>query len=126
MDQISLARQADLLLGPSGNELGLGAFMRRGTWLIELMPKAVQSESRDFYEFTNCREGVDANPGSLVGHLALRTGVRHLCVNVNRHRVFTTSELSSPHWRFTPEITVELDLIREVFSIWLKSALSDE
>merc|ERR1712083_112025 len=75
VEQIALARQADMILGPSGNELGLGAFMRRWSWLVELMPKAVQTKNKSFHEFANCNELVDGNPGSLVGHVALRADV---------------------------------------------------
>ena len=35
-------------------------------------------------QVTNCREVVNGNPGSLVGHVAVRAHVYHLCMNVNR------------------------------------------
>ncbi|CAE7233348.1 unnamed protein product [Symbiodinium natans] len=122
LDQIALARQADIMIGPSGNELGLGAFMREETWLVELMPQAVVDPSKRTqplvrYEVTNCVEHVNGNPGSLVGHVAVRAHLYHLCMNVNRGRIFEVQELESPHWRFTPRLHVDLNAFREMMAL---------
>ena len=117
VEQIALARQADVLCGPSGNELGLGAFMREATWLLELMPQPVVTQEQGRYEMTNCNEKMNANPGSLVGHVALRSHVYHLCMNVNLGRVYRTTDLESPHWRFTPSMHVNGFALQEMLSL---------
>merc|ERR1712232_915353 len=111
MQQITLARQTDVLIGPSGNELGLAAFMQPRKWLIELMPPAVRphiSSTAPVHEYINCKEKWDANPGSLVGHTAYRANIHHFCVGVQNpgNRLYTSSELESPHWRFSPSLYV--------------------
>lgn len=111
LDQIALARQADILVGPSGNELGLGAFMREETFLVELMPQAVVDPARankrnNQFEVINCKERLNANPGSLVGHVAVRAHLHHLCMSVNKGRFYEVQDLASPHWRFTPTLRV--------------------
>ena len=34
----------------------------------------------------NCKERLNANPGSLVGHVAVRAHLHHLCMSVNKGR----------------------------------------
>ncbi|CAE7475639.1 unnamed protein product, partial [Symbiodinium pilosum] len=130
MDQIALARQADIMVGPSGNELGLAAFMRESTWLVELMPQAVKDPLKRWsptgrYEVTNCMERINGNPGSLVGHVALRAQVYHLCMNVNRGRFFEVQELQHPHWRATPSLYIDFRALREVLALPLSVIQED-
>mmetsp|Transcript_43991 Transcript_43991/g.141022 ORF Transcript_43991/g.141022 Transcript_43991/m.141022 type:complete len:135 (+) Transcript_43991:146-550(+) len=122
LQQIALARQADILVGPGGNELGLVAFARFGAWVVELVPPPIALQNAS-YELAYCaHEGWDNNPGSIVGHPARRAGAHHACLLVapSIGRRLIASDVSSPHWRETPGLVVSVQSLKTT----LQSALT--
>merc|ERR1712232_350785 len=80
--------------------------MQQSAWLKEFMPPAIRHLDNSAYEVLNCDNTWDANPESVVGHTAMRAGVRHLCLRVSttEGRSLTVAEVEAPHWRDTPSI----------------------
>jgi len=125
--QMGMARQTDVMIGPSGNELGLAAFMRRRRWLLELMPPPVSYQDGSMFEINNCPASWDVTSGSLVGHTALRADVHHVCIPVSVPAGDGTSvlDLSAPHWRAIPSMLVDPDQFKKAMVYPLLSMAHD-
>mmetsp|Transcript_74498 Transcript_74498/g.241006 ORF Transcript_74498/g.241006 Transcript_74498/m.241006 type:complete len:894 (-) Transcript_74498:78-2759(-) len=106
LEQMALARQADIFISPHGNELGFVAFMRPETWAVEMVPSLAAGYAT-LMRWHYCVDGWDANPGSLVGHIALRAGVHHACLNAGFAGA-NTSGGAALHWRLAPALVVDL------------------